>query len=185
MGSHQAIRNARVDAWLADGGVVLAANERAARAAVAAFDVARRAEGRTAWLTPAIFAWDLWVRERWQERNDDGLVLLNMLQEQAIWMRVIARSRAGAGLLHHGRLAAAAQSAHRLLCGYTPNALKSSARTGWTGDSATFSEWLDSFELRCRREGLVSNSVIGLQLATFSKKTRRRVRKAIAGLLCY
>jgi len=166
MGSHQAIRNARVDAWLADGGVVLAANERAARAAVAAFDVARRAEGRTAWLTPAIFAWDLWVRERWQERNDDGLVLLNMLQEQAIWMRVIARSRAGAGLLHHGRLAAAAQSAHRLLCGYTPNALKSSARTGWTGDSATFSEWLDSFELRCRREGLVSNSVIGLQLAT-------------------
>ena len=165
MGSYQAMRNARVDAWLADGGVVLAANERATRSATAAFDAGRRAEGRTAWLTPAIFAWDTWVRDSWQERNEDGLVLLNPLQEQALWMRVIARSPAGAGLLHHGRLAAAAQSAHRLLCGYASNALKSSSRAGWAGDSAIFSEWLDSFEMRCHREGLVSNSVIGMQLA--------------------
>ena len=153
-----------MDAWLAAGGVVLTANERAARSVLVDFQAARRAEGRTAWPTPLVFAWDSWVRERWLERNQAGLVLLNPLQEKTLWSRVIDRSRMGQGLLHPGRLAVAAQRAYQLLCGYAPEALKSSAQMGWSGDAAIFGEWLDAFESRCRREGLISNSRVGLEL---------------------
>ena len=85
MGSQLQARSARIDAWLAEGGTVLAANERAARSLAADFHAGRVAEGRTAWRTPSIFSWDGWVRERWMERNDKGLMLLNSLQEQALW----------------------------------------------------------------------------------------------------
>jgi ATP-dependent helicase/nuclease subunit B len=164
MNSRQTFRIAHIDKWLADGGVVLTANERAARSVSLDFGRVRRAEGCSAWATPAVFAWDSWVREEWRKRNRNGLVLLNPLQEQALWMRVIGRSRTGQGLLHPGRLADAAQRAYRLLCSYEPNALKASARIAWTGDAAIFSEWLEAFESRCRREGLVSNSRLGLEL---------------------
>jgi ATP-dependent helicase/nuclease subunit B len=159
-------RHARIDAWLAAGDTVLAANERAARAAASAHHAARQAEGRTAWITPAIFAWDSWVRDRWLERNRSGQVLLNSLQEQALWAQVIGKSPLVEGLLHPLRLASAAQEAYRLLCTYAPHALKAPARAGWSGDAAIFSQWLDEFESRCRRNGLVSGSRLALELAS-------------------
>ena len=164
MGTQERARNARIDAWLADGGAVLAATERSARSIAAAFHAVRRAEGLTAWPTPSIFSWEGWILERWRERNSTGLVLLNPLQEQALWMRVIEKSRTGESLLHPGRLATAAQQAYRLLCGYAPKVLKAQARTGWSGDAAIFSEWVDGFESHCRREDLVSISRLPLQL---------------------
>jgi ATP-dependent helicase/nuclease subunit B len=164
MGVHKQLRSLRVDAWLEAGGIVLAANERAARSVSADFQAARRAEGLAAWQTPSIFAWDSWVRGRWLERNRAGLMLLNQLQEKALWSRVIGRSRTGQVLLHPGRLATAAQRAYQLLCGYAPDALKPSERMGWSGDAAIFSEWMDAFESRCRRDGLISNSRVGLEL---------------------
>jgi probable DNA repair protein len=166
MGQQAKARHARIDAWLAAGGTVLAANERAARSATSAHHAARQAERRTAWLTPAIFAWDSWVRDRWLERNRSGLVLLNSLQEQALWAQIIGKSPLGEGLVHPLRLASAAQEAYRLLCAYAPHALKAHTRTGWSGDAAIFSQWLDEFESRCRRNGLVSGSRLVLELAS-------------------
>jgi ATP-dependent helicase/nuclease subunit B len=166
MGQQAKATHARIDAWLAAGGTVLAANERAARSAASAHHAARQAEGRTAWLTPAIFAWDSWVRDRWLERNRSGLVLLNSLQEQSLWAQVIGKSPLVEGLLHPLRLASAAQEAYRLLCAYAPHALKAPTRTGWSGDAAIFSQWLDEFESRCRRNGLVSGSRLALELAS-------------------
>jgi ATP-dependent helicase/nuclease subunit B len=164
MGTQELARKTRVDAWLAEGGAVLAANERAARSLAAAFHATRREEGRTAWPTPSIFSWESWVRERWLERNNAGLMLLSPLQEQALWTRVIRASQTGESLLHPGRLALAAQQAYRLLCGYASNALRPAARLGWQGDAATFSEWMDAFEARCRRESLLSSSRLTLEL---------------------
>jgi probable DNA repair protein len=166
MGTQDQARGARIEIWLAAGGTVLASSERAARSVVTAFHQARRASGLTAWPTPAIFAWESWVQERWQEQNRAGLMLLNPLQEQALWAQVIGESRAAEDLLHPGRLASAAQQAYRLLCGYSPRTLKSSARSGWTGDPAIFSEWLNAFEIRCRREAVISGSRLALELAT-------------------
>src|SRR5579859_7096115 len=120
MGERERARTKRVERWLANGGIVLAATERAARSAASAFHTARRAEGRAAWATPAIFSLESWVRERWLERNRAGLVMLNPLQEQTLWSRIIRESRIGESLLHPGELAAAAMRAYRLLADYSP-----------------------------------------------------------------
>ena len=171
-------RNARVESWLAKGGTVLAANERAARTLTAAFHAARLAEGRKAWPTPSIFTWDSWVRERWLQRDSKhqdasysaGRMLLNPLQEQSIWSKVIAKSRVGEDLLHRSRLAASAQQAYKLLCGYAPTAFKLAARAGWSGDAAVFNEWLEAFESYCRREGLVSGSRLALECTEYLRE---------------
>jgi probable DNA repair protein len=164
MGTHAQARRIRVDRWLADGGVVLTANERAARSVAASFHKARGAEGKWAWRTPAVFAWDTWVREQWLLRNSLGLMLLNPLQEQSLWAGVIRKSRAGAALLQVDRLAVAAQQAHRLLCNFAADALTSGVRSGWQGDAAIFSQWLSEFDRRCLRDNLISPNRLALDL---------------------
>jgi ATP-dependent helicase/nuclease subunit B len=158
-------RSARIDAWLADGGVVLASSERAARSITAAYHDARQAEGRAAWHTPAIFAWDSWMQAEWEARETRGLLLLNPLQEKSLWLDAILKSGRTSWLANPGRLATSAQRAYQLLCGYAPASLKSSARSGWQSDAGEFSRWLDTFESRCRREGLLSRSRLALDLA--------------------
>jgi hypothetical protein len=65
-------REAEVDAWLCQGGLVVTASERAARALGSAFHRARQAEGLTAWPAPNILDWQNFVRSAWQERSFDG-----------------------------------------------------------------------------------------------------------------
>jgi len=158
-------RGARIESWLSKGGIVLAANERAARSAIAAYHATRLADGQSAWVTPAIFAWENWLREQWSERNIAGLVLLNALQEQALWSKIIGKTNPGIGLLNPGRLASAAQQAFRLVCDYAPQALRSSARSAWSGDAAIFGQWMEAFESQCRRDDLTTKSRLTLELA--------------------
>src|ERR1700679_1123870 len=99
MGTQDRARNTRIEAWLSSGGTVLAATERAARSLVSAYHSARLQQGRTAWLTAAIFPWESWTRDRWLEGNIAGRMLLNPLQEQALWAQVIGKSLAREGLL--------------------------------------------------------------------------------------
>ena len=165
MGTQEQARRIQVDHWLARGGVVLAANERAARSVAAAFHKARADEGRRAWPTPAVLSWDAWVREQWLRRNTQGLMPLNPLQEQTLWAGAIRKSRAEAALLHVDKLAVAAQQAHRLLCNFAADALSQNARSGWQGDAAIFSQWLAEFDHRCGREGLIGQGRQALDLA--------------------
>lgn len=144
---------------------MLVSTERAARSVQTAFHAARRAEGQSAWRTPNVFAWDSWVRDRWMESSASELMLLNALQEQTLWLRIIHESRTGLELLHPGRLAAAAQQAYQLLANYSPKTLAGSTRPQWLGDPAMFAEWLREFEKRCRREGVISTSLATQQLA--------------------
>jgi len=179
MGSPEEQRRLRVDAWLSAGGVVLASSERAARAVGKAFESARQAEGRTAWATPAIFSWEAWIRERWLERSRMGVMLLNPLQEQTLWERVIGKSQTGQGLLHATQLAAAAQQAYRLLASFAPEALRPAARSGWAGDAATFSGWMTDFDARCRGEAVISPSRIALDLVDVLVEEARHDRPAL------
>jgi hypothetical protein len=52
-----------------------------------AFHRARRAEALTAWQAPNIQDWQTFVRNAWDERNLDGRIVLNSLQEQSLWAR--------------------------------------------------------------------------------------------------
>ena len=155
-----------MDAWLRDGGMVVTANERAARSLTAAFNRARRAEGLSAWPAPNILDWKTFVRNAWDERSHDGRMVLNNLQEQALWARIVAASAPDAtrvvGARH--RLADLAIRAHDLLCDYAPRFLKESARTAWAQDAGAFSGWLAAFDDVCSKGALIGAARVPLEL---------------------
>ncbi|MGD0787615.1 MAG: hypothetical protein ABR898_06485 [Terracidiphilus sp.] len=79
---------AGIDGWLRDGGLVVTASDRAARALAAAFHRARRAEGLLAWPAPGILDWKSFVRAAWEERSRDERLVLNPAQEQSLWAEI-------------------------------------------------------------------------------------------------
>ena len=157
-----ATRSTQIAAWLArggqdgQGGLVLAANERTARALTSAFNAAQRAAGLTAWPTPSIFSWDSWLHQQWQPLNSAGLLTLNPVQELALWTRVIDSSAAAQQLHHTSRLAAQAQRAWRLLLAYAPQALDFIPTFNWSGGSAVFAAWARDFDRLCRATDLTT-----------------------------
>ncbi|MDR3726467.1 MAG: PD-(D/E)XK nuclease family protein [Terracidiphilus sp.] len=155
-----------IDTWLEDGGLVVTASDRAARALTAAFHRARRAEGLTAWPAPKIQDWKSFLRSAWEERTQDGRLLLNPAQEQALWSAIAANSRHMATLLEgpRHRLAALAVEAHELLCSFAPQFLASASRSGWQQDPRGFSDWLTAFDETCRSGNLLSPSRLPLEL---------------------
>ena len=163
-----------IDAWLCEGGIVVAASERAARSLASAFHRARRAEGLAAWPTPNIQDWQAFVRTAWDERPNhrvlDSRVVLNSMQEQSLWVRIVADAApesvklAGAA----DRLAALAMGAHNLLCEYAPALLNDKngdeARVGWDRDAEAFSAWLTSFNEICCDSKFISTARLPLEL---------------------
>lgn len=163
MGSDSA---AELDAWLRNGGLVVTASDRAARAIAAAYHHARRAEGLTAWQAPQVLDWQRFLRTAWDEQTTDGRLLLNSFQEQSLWAAIVADSGHSAALLEgpRDRLAALAMEAHRLLCLYSPKFLARSSRASWQLDAAAFSQWLAAFDEICRNGNLLSMSHLPLEL---------------------
>src|SRR5579859_959218 len=80
---------AELDAWLREGGLVVASSDRAARALQAEFHRRRRHEGRSAWPTPNIVDWKSFTRKAWEDRDFDGRLLLNSAQELSLWCEII------------------------------------------------------------------------------------------------
>jgi ATP-dependent helicase/nuclease subunit B len=157
---------AGIDAWLREGGLVVTASERAARALLAAYHRARRAEGLTAWPAPAIRPWGEFVRDAWQRRLSDGRLILNSVQEESLWAGIIGAHGQGANLLEGPlhRTARLAREAYALLCAYAPQLLEARARAGWQQDAAAFSGWLTAFDEACRAGQVVSAARLPLEL---------------------
>ena len=155
-----------IDAWLRDGGLVVTASERAARFLLANYHRARRAEGLKAWATPNVQDWRSFVRYQWARRNRDERLLLNALQEQSIWARILSESNRSAGLLEgpRYRMADLAIQAHQLLCDYAPQFLSDRARRTWQDDAGEFSAGLTKFDGICRKDGLISAARAPLEL---------------------
>src|ERR1700733_4922180 len=143
-----------IDAWLSEGGLLVTSSDRAARAIASEFHRARRAEGLTAWPAPNIQDWNAFVRTAWQERSiakQDPRLLLNPVQEQAIWAEIVGQGQYMAKYLEgpRNRLAALASEAHDLLVAYSPRSLRTATRSAWERDAAAFSAWLEAFEEIC------------------------------------
>jgi ATP-dependent helicase/nuclease subunit B len=155
-----------IDAWLREGGLVVTASERAARALLAAYHRARRAEGLSAWLAPAIQPWNEFVRDAWQQRIADGRLILTSIQEESLWAEIIGAHAQGANLLEgpRRRTARLAMEAHALLCAYAPKLLEARTRAAWQQDAAAFSGWLKAFEESCRDGNLISAARLPLEL---------------------
>ena len=167
-------QGSQVDSWLHDGGLVVTASERAARALTAAFHRRRRAEGLTAWPAPAIQDWQSFALATWESSSPGGRMLLNGVQEQALWADVISNDSHLATLLDgpRQRLAQMAMGAHELLCSYAPYYLVPAARRDWTQDAAAFSGWLSGFDALCQANNVVSPSRALLELTAQLHTTR-------------
>lgn len=160
-----------IDAWLRGGGLVVTASERTARSLTAAFHRARRAEGLTAWPSPNIQDWQIFVRNAWSERLADGRLVLSPIQEQSLWAEIIATAEPHAAQLEgaRDRLASLAMEAFSLLANYAPALLDERARAGWDQDAAAFSAWLTSFDDACRAGKMISAARLPLELITVLK----------------
>ena len=155
-----------LNAWLRGGGLVVAASERAARSVAAAYHRSRRAEGLTAWTAPTVRNWEEFTRLAWQERTAQPRLLLNPLQEQSLWAKIVAADRRRTVLLDEPlqRVAKLAMEAHRLLCLYAPQYLEPAARRSWQQDAGAFSGWLTAFDEACRSGELISAPRVPLEL---------------------
>ena len=100
------------------GGLILTANARAARALHLRYAEAKQAERASAWPTPRILDLHSWLAEQWHSlllTGTEGRVLLNELQEHALWERLIEPVLIGFSLIEPARMAALAQQAYALL----------------------------------------------------------------------
>lgn len=175
---------AEIDVWLRGGGLVVTASERAARALTAAFHRARRAEELAAWPAPAIRDWNSFARSVWQEYSRDDRLLLNHIQEQALWAGIVGASGQGSALLEgpRERMAALAMQAHDLLCAYAPQYLSPKARGAWQQDAAAFSRWLADFDEACRSREALSAARVPLELiGILAEDTAQRAPLLLAG----
>jgi len=173
-----------IDAWLRGGGLVVTASERAARSLTQAFNRARRAEGLSAWQAPNVRDWQSFIRNEWDERNFDGRIVLNSLQEQSLWAGIVSASAPEAARVAgaRDRLASLAMEAHSLICVYTPQYLNSKSRAAWDQDAGAFSQWLMEFDALCSASGLISPSRLPLELIRALKQdSAERVPLLLAG----
>jgi probable DNA repair protein len=178
-----AISAAEIDAHLCAGGTVVTASDRAARAILAAFHRARRAQGREAWTEPRVLDWQTFARRAWDEFERDGRLPLNSVQERSLWERILADSGHFAALLEGPRrnLAAMAKHAHALLCSYAPEYLDARARRAWQQDAAAFSEWLSAFDVLCQENDVISPSRLALELIPLLTSAGARPPLLLAG----
>lgn len=162
---------AEMDSWLRGGRLLIGASDRAARAIANDFHGARRAEGLSAWTSPRILDWSRFARSAWQERDSSARMVLNSVQELALWSRLAAGDGQLSRLLEgpRRRVARLAMEAHALLCNYAPQFLRESSRGGWQQDAEVFSRWLAAFDAVCAKEGVVSNARLPLELAAMLK----------------
>ncbi len=169
-----ALAAVEIDTWLREGGLVVTASDRAARALAASFHRARRAEGLAAWPAPNILDWKSFARAAWEQRSTGARLLLNPAQEQKLWVEIAGEERAPATALEgpRHRLAALALEAHELLCSYAARLLRPAARAGWQQDAAAFSGWLAAFDEICRTESLLSPSRLPHELIPLLESDR-------------
>lgn len=174
---------ASLDAWLRDGGVVVTSSDRTARALQADYHRRRKAEGLLAWPAPKIIDWKSFARNAWEERNADGRLLLNSIQELAIWSGIVHNEQHLPTALPSSvrRLAMMAMEAHDLICSYAPHLLRHQARVGWDLDAGEFSRWLAQFSTRCE-DSLLSSSRMPLELISLLRsQSDSRVPLRVAG----
>ena len=155
-----------VDQWVADGGIVVTASDRAARAAQMAFHRRRRAEGASAWPAPSIQSWTDFVSSAWEQFARDERLILNPAQELELWSGIIGREGHLVTALEAPRLRIArlAMDAHALLCSHAQRLLEKVQRSTWDRDAAAFSRWLSTFDEACARGSFVPPARLALDL---------------------
>jgi ATP-dependent helicase/nuclease subunit B len=138
------------------GGLILTANARAARALHLRYAEDRQAEHAMAWPTPQILDLHSWLTEQWNAlllTGTEDRLLLNHVQEHALWQRIIRPLMAKFSLIEPAQMATLAEQAYSLLAAYS--ALGRLNDTIWMAEPyaepEVFRQWSRSFEQECKR----------------------------------
>jgi ATP-dependent helicase/nuclease subunit B len=138
------------------GGVILTANARAARALHLRYAEYKQAEHATAWPTPQILDLHSWLTEQWNAlllTGTEDRLLLNHVQEHALWQRILKPGIENLSLIEPARMATLAQQAYDLLAAYSAFARLN--ESVWASEShaepEVFRQWARSFQQECRR----------------------------------
>ncbi len=153
------------------GATLLTPTLRAARSCLQQYDRKQQREGAVAWHPPTVLAWNAWVGALWQEtlvRGIDNRVLLNSLQERALWKHVIsAETQPTPADL---RLC---QSATRLLGAYDVDSRYLRHAAEHTGINAQiFAAWYRRFEERCSAAGCLPAAFAEIEVSEHIRKRK-------------
>jgi probable DNA repair protein len=140
---------------LQNGATVITASRRLARVLAREFNGIETARGHRVWNRPDVLPFEAFLDRCWRDwlwrgANGDAPVLLNALQEQALWQRIIGESPLGASLLQIPETARQAAQTWQLLSAYR---LAVDGSFEASEDSAAFAAWSREFRERCRAGG--------------------------------
>lgn len=154
------------------GALVLAANQRAARALAAVHAHHMAAQGLTLWQPPALYALDAWAEQQWQRlliSGADDRVLLSAAQEQRLWQQIIVRDKRLQTQRSASSLASLAASAWSRLATY--NCLQDKGFSALapqflvSEDTRAFARWAQEFDDLCRNQSLLPAAQLHAELA--------------------
>jgi ATP-dependent helicase/nuclease subunit B len=108
---------------LENGATVITASRRLARVLIREFHGIQTARGHTVWNRPDVLPLEAFLERGWREwlwlsADGDAPLLLNAVQEQALWQRIIRESPVGASLLQIPETARQAAQTWQLLAAY-------------------------------------------------------------------
>jgi ATP-dependent helicase/nuclease subunit B len=169
-------------AYLAGGGIVVAANPRAARALRRAYANWQLANSLNAWHSPAVLDWSTFLLDFWQQHafaTSNPPLLLTPIQESWLWQRIVKQQPETKSMSETDPLAKLAERAYLLLSDYASHAHRQRA---WSiaseedaiSDPEAFRRWADKFDRECSRLHAITRG----QLAAIVAKDIRG--KAIA-----
>ena len=145
---------------LENGATVITASRRLARVLAREFRSIETARGHKVWNRPDILPFEAFLDRCWREwlwrgANGDAPVLLNALQEQALWQRIIRESPAGSSLLQIPEAARQAAQTWQLLAAYR---LDVDGSFEGSEDSAAFAAWSREFRRLCHAGGWLEHA---------------------------
>ncbi len=140
---------------LENGATVITASRRLARVLTREFHGIQTARGHAVWNRPDILPLGAFLERGWREwlwraADGDAPLLLNAVQEQALWQRIIRESPLGASLLQIPETARQAAQTWQLLAAYR---LEVDGSFEASEDSAAFAAWSREFRRLCRAGG--------------------------------
>lgn len=154
------------------GATVLTPNVRSARTLTKLYDEEQRNEGLTAWQPARVFSWSGWTSSLWNDAILHGhasAVVLNSLQEQSLWMRILDAS-GDLGLQSARSVARQCSRALRLLGAYDLEDSFARTPANTLSDTAAFHGWYREFRSACQSEQLLPASHLDAELSSLFRR---------------
>ena len=139
-------------------------------------------EGKQAWETPDCLPWSAWIVREFQQTGflQGEKVLINAIQRQVLWQRVIEQSSYSARLLHTRTTGKQAMAAWDLCHAYGIRIFPDDCFLN--EDALAFGTWAGEYENQLIRNNYIDEATLpGLWVQCLDKETAGKLRVALYG----